>query len=77
VRLNVMLAKDTPHSAVHSVARGLAEAAGAPRSPEILPASGMVFIESTLGAVQEIARRPEVVWLDTNTEAPVEELLDG
>lgn len=71
-----MLDKATPSVATEALAEGLAAAAHASGSPVVLPASRMVLLDTTLDAVEEIARQPEVVWVDSNTEANVEELLD-
>lgn len=75
VRLSVMLDRATS-SSTESVARELATAAHAKGAPLVLAASRMILLDTTLAAVEEVVRQPEVVWVDTNTEARLEELLD-
>ena len=76
VKLNVMLRRGLDRERIASLADELADLAHNPSHVEVLPASGMVMINGTLGAVERIAEHPAVQWVDQETEAPLEELLD-
>lgn len=77
VRLNVLLRRGLDRDRVAELADELANLAPDNSSVEILPASGMVLIDGTLGAVERIASHPAVQWVDQDTEAPVKDLLDS
>lgn len=77
VRLNVLLRRGLDRESVAAVADELANLAPDPSHVEILPASGMVLINGTLGAVQRIAEHPAVQWVDQDTESPIQDLLDS
>ncbi len=76
VRLNVLLRRDLDRDRVAALADELANLAPKRSHVEILPASGMVLIDGTLGSVEQIARHPAVQWVDQDTEAPIEDLID-
>ena len=76
VRLNVLLSRDLDHDRINALADELAHLAPEPAHVEVLPASGMVLLNGTLGAVERIANHPAVQWIDQDTEAPIEDLLD-
>jgi hypothetical protein len=76
VRLNVLLRRGLDRDRVAALADELATLAPDTSHVEILAASGMVLMNGTLGAVERIAGHPAVQWVDQNTEAPVEDLLD-
>lgn len=77
VRLSVILDAAIPSGATASVAQELTAAVQTTGSPLVLPASRMILIDATLGAVEQLARQPHVVWVDANTEARIEDLLDA
>jgi hypothetical protein len=77
VRLNVLLHRGLDRERVAALADELAHLAHDGAHVEVLPASGMVLIDGTLGAVERIAGHPAVQWVDQETEAPVEDLLDS
>ncbi|MCA1568083.1 MAG: hypothetical protein LC803_21060 [Acidobacteria bacterium] len=77
VRLNVLLRGGLDHERVAACADELASLAPDNSHVEILPASGMILIDGTLGAVEQIARHPAVQWVDQDTEAPLKDLLDS
>lgn len=77
VRLNVLLRRGLDRDRVAELADELANLAPDNSRVEILPASGMVLIDGTLGAVERIASHPAVQWVDQDTEAPVKDLLDS
>ncbi len=77
VRLNVLLYNGLDHDRVAACADELASLASDNSHVEILPASGMILIDGTLGAVERIARHPAVQLVDQNTEAPLEDLIDN
>lgn len=76
VRLNVLLRRGLDRDRVAALADELANLAPERSHVEILPASGMVLINGTLGAVERIAGHPAVQWVDQDTESPIEDLLD-
>lgn len=76
VKLNVLLRKGLDGDRVAALADELATLAPDTSHVEILAASGIVFMNGTLGAVERIASHPAVQWVDQNTEAPIEDLLD-
>ena len=77
VRLNVLLRRGLDRDRIAALADELANLAPDRAHVEILPASGMVLLDGTLGAVERIANHPAVQWIDQDTEAPIEELLDN
>lgn len=77
VRLNVLLRRGLDRERVAELADELANLAPDKSRVEILPASGMVLIDGTLGAVERIASHPAVQWVDQDTQSPVEDLLDS
>ena len=76
VRLNVMLRRGLDRDRVAALADELANLSPDRSHVEILPASGMVLVDGTLGAVERIANHPAVQWVDEDTESPIEDLLD-
>lgn len=76
VRLNVMLRRGLDREHVAALADELANLAHDHSHVEVLPASGMVLLNGTLGAVERIAGHPAVQWVDHDTEAPLEDLID-
>lgn len=77
VRLNVLLQRGLDRDRVAALADELASLASNNSHVEILPASGMVLIDGTLGAVKRIASHPAVRWVDQDAQASVEDLLDS
>jgi len=77
VRLNVMLRRGLDRDRVAALADELANIAADSSHVEVLPVSGMVMLNGPLGAVERIASHPAVQWVDQDTEAPVEDLLDS
>jgi len=77
VRLNVLLRRDVDRDHINALANELANLAPEPAHVEVLPASGMVLLNGTLGSVEQIANHPAVQWVDQDTEAPLKELLDN
>lgn len=76
VPLHAMLRAGMEDDAIEAARAKIASCANGLAAPEILKPMGIVLLESSLASVAEIARIPEVVWLDTASEAPLEELLD-
>ena len=77
VRLNVLLRRGLDRDRVAALADELANLTPDHAQVEVLPASGMVLLNGTLGAVERIAGHPAVQWVDQDTEAPIEDLLDS
>jgi hypothetical protein len=77
VRLNVLLRRGLDRESVATLMDELTSLAHGRAPVEILPASGIVLMKGTLGAVRRIASHPAVQWVDRDTESPVEDLVDG
>ncbi len=77
VRLNVLLRRGLDRESVATLADELTSLAQGRTPVEILPASGIVLMNGTLGAVGRIANHPAVQWVDQDTESPVEDLVDS
>ena len=77
VRLNVLLRRGLNRDRVAALADELAGLTTDNSHVEILPASGMVLINGTLGAVEHIAGHPSVQWVDQDAESSIEDLIDG
>ena len=77
VRLNVMLRRGLEREQVAAIAAEFANLVPKPSHVEILIAFGIILIDGRLGTVEHIAEHPAVEWVDLDTEAPLEELLDS
>ena len=77
VKLNVMLRKEFSGERLAALADELAALSADKKSVEVLPVAGMVLMNGTLDAVRRIAAHPAVEWVDQDTEAPMEELVDS
>ena len=77
VRLNVMLRRGLDRDHVAALADELANLTHDRSHVEVLSGSGMILLDGTLGAVERIAGHPAVQWVDRDTEAPIEDLVDG
>ena len=77
VRLNVILHRGLDRDRVAALADELANLTHDRSHVEVLPGSGMILLDGTLGAVERIAGHPAVEWVDHDTQAPIEDLLDG
>lgn len=77
VNLNVMLRRNLDREKVAAVADELARLSADEKSVELLRASGMVLMKGKLGSVKAISEHPGVEWVDHDTEAPLEDLIDG
>jgi hypothetical protein len=76
VPLHVMLSRDLPPRTARAVVQELTRFATSPRQVDYLPASGIVVFPVRMDRIADIARLPEVTWIDLDSEAPLEELLD-
>src|SRR5215213_4340284 len=76
VKLNVMLRKGISPKRLRELADELAALSSGKDSVEVLPIANMVLMNGRLEAVRHIAAHPAVEWVDQETEAPIEELLD-
>ena len=76
VNLNVIVRRDLGGDRLAELAGELADIASDKQSVEVLP-SGIVLMRGTLGAVKRLAQNPAVDWIDKDTEAPIEELIDS
>lgn len=77
VNLHVMLHRDLKLDEFESLVNTLQQLATDPNQLKAFPLSGIVTLRGTLAAIQQIAGNPNVVWIDQDSEAPIEELLDG
>jgi hypothetical protein len=76
VRLNVLLRRGLDREHVAAVAEEFANLIPKPSHVEVLIASGIILIDGLIGMVPRIAEHPAVEWVDLDTEAPLEELVD-
>lgn len=76
VRLNVLLRRGLNSERIAALADELAHIAPDASHVEVLPSSGMVLLNGTLGVVERLASHPAVQWVDQDTEAPIKDLLD-
>ena len=77
LRLNIMLRSDLEPERVAPVVALIGENAESGHRPHLLPRSKMVHAVVPVAKVRGLADRDEVFWVDTDTEAPLEALLDG
>jgi len=77
VKLNVMLRQDLDAESLDALTSELADLATDKKSFDVLPASSILLMKGTLGTVERIARHPGVEWVDKDTEASIEDLLDS
>ena len=73
----MLLRRGLDRASLATLADELAGLAHGRDSVEFLPASGIVLMKGTLGAVERIAGHSAVEWVDQDTESPVEDLVDG
>ena len=76
VNLHVMLQKDLARDSAETVIDSLSQLATDKDEFKVFPLSGIVTLRGTLESVEKIATNPNVVWIDQDSEAPMEELLD-
>ncbi|MCA1591078.1 MAG: hypothetical protein LC754_00145 [Acidobacteria bacterium] len=77
VSLNVMLRKNLDREKVAAVAEELARLSADKKPVEVLSAARMVLMKGKLGSVRAISEHPGVEWVDHDTEAPIEDLIDS
>lgn len=76
VNLHVMLQRDLEDDSTQALVQNLEQLASDRNQVKIFPLSGIVTLRGTLDSVEKIAENPNVVWIDQDSEAPMEELLD-
>lgn len=76
VNLHVMLRDDLSAAGVKKLLNKLAAIVHDKGSLESLSLSKMVLCTAPLSAVQSILNLPEVVWVDVDSEASLESLID-
>lgn len=76
VTLQVLPREDLDRDGLQALARDLSRFAVDEKGVEVLPAVGIVMLTSTLGAVEQLAGHPDIVWVDKESEARLEDLLD-
>lgn len=76
VNLHVMLQRGLEADQTKAIIHNLEELATDKQNVKLFELSGMVALRGTLEAVKEIAEDPNVVWIDQDSQAPMEELLD-
>jgi hypothetical protein len=77
VKLNVMLRSGISQESLPALADELAALSSDKDSVKLLPTADIVSMNGKLDAVPRIASHPDVEWVDQDTEAPIEELLDN
>ena len=76
VNLHVMLQRDLEASQAEAIVQNLQELATDKKNFKLFSLSGIVSLRGTLKVVKAIAKDPNVVWVDQDSEAPMAELLD-
>lgn len=76
VNLQVLPRENLDGDGLKALARDLARFATDEGSVEVLSAVGIVTLTGTLGAVKQLAGHPDIVWIDKDSEATLEDLLD-
>lgn len=76
VNLHVMLQKDLDSNRAKAIVDNLTELATDKEDVKLFALSGIVTLRGTLQSIKEIAGDPNVVWIDQDSQAPMEELLD-
>lgn len=77
VDLHVMLQRGLEPSDVQTLFSDLSKLTADEAAPEYLAASGIVLLSSVLGNVQAIANLPGVIWVDADSRANMDELIDA
>ena len=75
VNLHVMLKRDLEGDRTRALIQQLEELATDKRV-RLFPLANIVTLKGRLDSIKQIAGNPDVVWIDQDTEAPMEELLD-
>lgn len=76
VNLHVMLQKDLAKDSTETLIDSLSQLATDRNDVKMFPLSGIVTLRGNLESIEKIAQNPNVVWIDQDSEAPMEELLD-
>jgi hypothetical protein len=76
LRLHVLLRRDLPAGAVERAADQIRQLAAPSPGVEVLPRSGIILCSAPATKVGVIAALPDVAWVDRDSEAPLESLLD-
>ena len=75
--LHVMLKPNLDRNASEVAYRRIGELSEKKDSVKPLPRFGIVTCTTSFSSVADIADLDDVVWLDLESEAPIEDLLDG
>ena len=76
VTIHVLPREHLDRDGFKALARDISSFAADEKGVEVLPAVGMIILTSTLGAVERLARHPDIFWVDKDSEANLEDLLD-
>ncbi len=77
LNLHIMLKNDLSRESAAAFAEDLSKLATDEKAVEVLSGSGIILLSATADTVQKIADRPEVLWIDIDSSAPLENLLDA
>lgn len=76
VNLHVILQKNLTQGSTEALIQNLSQLATDKDQVKVFPLSGIVTFTTTLDSIERIAGNANVVWVDRDSEAPLEELLD-
>lgn len=76
VNLHVMLQSGLKDNSAELVVQDLLKLATDETQTKVFRLSGIVTFRGAVASVEKIAENPNVVWIDQDTEAPMEELFD-
>ena len=78
VRFNILLRHGSGSESLQHLVRDMdGGATKFAADVRLVPSAGMVLCTLPLGAVEQVSHLPDVVWIDAESRAPIEDLLDG
>ena len=76
VTLQVLPREQLGREGLKALARDISRFAEDEKGVEVLSTVGIIILTGTLGTVESLARHPDVVWVDKESEARLEDLMD-
>ncbi len=76
VKLHILYRKGLSESSKIALFKILSNITGKEEVKEIVRGSGIIVCSTTLESVRSLADLPEIDWIDLESKAPIEELID-
>lgn len=76
VKLHILYRKGLSESSKIALFKRLCNITGKEEIKEIVQGSGITVCSTTLESVRSLADLPEIDWIDLESKAPIEELID-